>query len=147
LASILGDDTGSRLFWALVDVGLADSAVAFTQEFQDCGLFSIYTSCAPEHHQPNWETLSAILADGSKSPITEREMELAKNKICSGIILGSERPSNRLFSIGSAWVNREQYESVSENAENYRRVTRDAVQGAFEKFSQRSTVTVSVKPE
>jgi predicted Zn-dependent peptidase len=147
LATILGDDSGSRLFWALVDNGLADAAVVFTQEFEDCGLFSIYTSCSPEQHESNWEIIQSLLSDSAKSPITEREIELAKNKICAGLILNAERPSNRLFSVGGAWLNRERYETVAEVTERYRRVTRDAIQSAFENLSKRSTVTVTVGPE
>lgn len=147
LASILGDDSGSRLFWALVDNGLAESAVVFTQEFDDCGLFSIYTTCAPEQHESNWEVIQNILASGAEKPVTDREIELAKNKICSGLILSSERPSNRLFSVGGAWLKRERYETVAEVAANYQRVTRDQLQEAFEKLKSRSTVTVTVHPE
>ena len=147
LASILGDDSGSRLFWALVDNGLAESAVVFTQEFDDCGLFSIYTTCSPEQHDSNWDTIQAILASGTEKPITEREIELAKNKICSGLILSSERPSNRLFSVGGAWLKRERYETVAEVAANYQRVTQPQLQEAFEKLKSRSAVTVTVRPE
>jgi predicted Zn-dependent peptidase len=147
LASILGDDSGSRLFWALVDNGLAESAVLFTQEFDDCGLFSIYTTCSPEQHESNWETIQSILSSGTEKPITEREIELAKNKICSGLILSSERPSNRMFSVGGAWVKRERYETVAEVAANYQRVTQPQLQEAFEKLKSRSTVTVTVRPE
>lgn len=147
LASILGDDSGSRLFWALVDNGLAESAVVFTQEFDDCGLFSIYTTCAPEQHESNWEIIQNILASGVEKPVTDREIELAKNKICSGLILSSERPSNRLFSVGGAWLKRERYETVAEVAANYQRVTRDQLQEAFERLKSRSTVTVTVHPE
>ncbi|XZE18530.1 M16 family metallopeptidase [Pirellulaceae bacterium SH449] len=147
LASILGDDSGSRLFWELVDNGLAESAVVFTQEFDDCGLFSIFTTCAPEQHESNWETIQSILASGVKQPITDREIELAKNKICSGLILSSERPSNRLFSVGGAWLKREQYETVAEVAAHYKRVTKTQLQEAFEQLADRTTVTVTVHPE
>ena len=147
LASILGDDSGSRLFWALVDNGLAESAVLFTQEFDDCGLFSIFTTCSPEQHESNWDTIQRVLASGTDEPITEREIELAKNKICSGLILSSERPSNRLFSVGGAWLKRESYETVAEVAANYQRVTQLQLQEAFEKLKSRTTVTVTVRPE
>jgi predicted Zn-dependent peptidase len=147
LGTILGDDSGSRLYWELVDNGLAESAVVFTQEFEDCGLFCTYLACAPEQQEANWEVLQGILADGARSPITEREVELAKNKICSGMILGSERPSNRLFTIGNSWLSRETYEAIRDATEHYKRVTRDELQFAFESLSKRTNVTVSVSSE
>jgi predicted Zn-dependent peptidase len=147
LGSILGDDTGSRLFWELVDTGLADTAVTYTQEFQDCGLFGIYLACAPDQSEENWSILQSILDDSSNSPISEKELELAKNKICAGMILASERPSNRLFSVGNAWTIRRKYEPVLEATENYRRVRLEQVQAAFEALKHRPRVRVSVGPE
>jgi predicted Zn-dependent peptidase len=147
MSSILGDDSGSRLFWELVDTGMAESAATFTQEFEDCGLFCTFLACAPEQHDQNWSAIERILAEGASNPITERELELAKNKICSAMILGSERPSNRLFSIGNAWTVRRKYESIQGATEYYKRVDLASVQKAFESLGERIKVTVSVGPE
>jgi predicted Zn-dependent peptidase len=147
LASILGDDSGSRMFWELTDKGLADLAVAFTNEFEDCGLFGLYLACSPEQQAENWERIEDILASGRSHAITEKELELAKNKIRAGMILASERPSNRLFSVGNAWLSRRQYETVREATLNYERVTLEAVQQAYEQLENRVQVRVSVGPE
>lgn len=147
LSSILGDDTGSRLFWELVDNGLAESAVAFTQEFEECGLFCTYMACTPEARRANWQRLEEVLRSGKSKPIQDREIELAKNKICSGMILSSERPGNRLFTIGNAWLNREKYETVAQATQNYQRVTKDELQSTFERLADRKNITVSVVPE
>ena len=147
LGTIIGDESGSRLFWELVDTGMAETAATFTQEFQECGLFCTFLACAPEQHDENWEIVQEILRQGQVVPITELELELAKNKICSGMILGSERPSNRLFSIGNAWTIRRTYETIQDASEHYRRVTLEEVQRAFEALANRTNVTVSVGPE
>jgi predicted Zn-dependent peptidase len=147
LSSILGDDTGSRLFWELVDNGLAESAVAFTQEFEECGLFCTYMACTPDARRANWQRLEDILRNGKSKPIQDREIELAKNKICSGMILSSERPGNRLFTIGNAWLNREKYETVAQATQNYQRVTKDELQATFERLADRKNITVSIVPE
>lgn len=147
LASILGDDSGSRLFWELVDTGLAESAAVFTQEFEECGLICTFLACAPEQQEENWEAIRNTLASGKQNPITEREMELAKNKICAGMILGSERPSNRLFSVGNAWTFRRKYETIQAATKHYQAVRSEDVQEEFEKLSDRKQVTVSVGPE
>ena len=147
LGTILGDDSGSRLFWELVDTGMAETAATFTQEFQECGLFCTFLTCAPEQHDENWRIIQEILTQGKAVPITALELELAKNKICSGMILGSERPSNRLFSIGNAWTIRRKYETIQAASEHYREVTLESVQSAFEALADRTSVTVSVGPE
>jgi predicted Zn-dependent peptidase len=147
LASILGDDTGSRLFWELVDKGLADMAVTYTSEFEDCGIFGIYLACAPDQQDNNWSIIESVLSASQPQPITERELELAQNKICAGMILASERPSNRLFSVGNGWTIRRKYENVRQATDNYRGVTLDQVQSAFSDLANRRRVRVTVGPE
>jgi len=147
LATILGDDSGSRLFWELVDKGLADAAVCYTYEFQDCGVFGLYLSGDPEQQQDNWDLIQSIVNDSASAPVSERELELAKNKICAGILLAAERPSNRLFSIGGSWLSRHQYETAAQVSQHYRSVSLDDVQKAFVSLVDRTTVHVSVGPE
>ena len=147
LATILGDDSGSRLFWELVDKGLADAAVCYTYEFQDCGVFGLYLAGDPDQQQENWDLIQSIVEDSHGKPISERELELAKNKICAGILLASERPSNRLFSVGGTWLSRHQYETAAQVSQHYRSVSLDDVQRAFEDLKGRTAVRVSVGPE
>jgi predicted Zn-dependent peptidase len=147
LATILGDDSGSRLFWDLVDKGLADSAVCYTYEFQDCGVFGLYLAGAPEQQQENWELIQSIVSQSHSHPITERELELAKNKISAGILLAAERPSNRLFSVGGSWLSSQRYETAAEVSEHYRGVSLEEVQKAFERLKNRTAVRVSVGPD
>ena len=147
LATILGDDSGSRLFWELVDKGLADAAVCYTYEFQDCGVFGLYLAGDPEQQQDNWELIQSIVSQSDSHPITERELELAQNKIAAGILLSAERPSNRLFSVGGAWVSRHRYEPAAEVSEHYRSVSLEEVQKAFEGLKSRTAVRVSVGPD
>src|SRR5579884_2287241 len=47
LATILGDDTGSRLFWALHETGLAESATSNVMVFEGAGLFLTHLSTEP----------------------------------------------------------------------------------------------------
>ena len=55
LAVVVGDDSGSRLYWALIDPGLADSADASFHEYQDTGTFCTAFSCRPESTRSNLE--------------------------------------------------------------------------------------------
>ncbi|HMP04629.1 MAG TPA: pitrilysin family protein, partial [Gemmatales bacterium] len=48
LAHAVGDDTGSRLYWALVDPGLAESADLSFHEYDGAGAFFCYLSCDAE---------------------------------------------------------------------------------------------------
>ena len=52
LTTIIGDDSGSRLFWELVDTGKAESASIGTQEYQGAGVFFNLGSVACQNSRP-----------------------------------------------------------------------------------------------
>ena len=47
LADILGDSEGSRLYWALIDPGLAEDADLNYQPQDGSGVFSVFATCEP----------------------------------------------------------------------------------------------------
>jgi predicted Zn-dependent peptidase len=146
LGTIVGDDTGSRLFWELVDTGLAETAAWGPHEFQRAGVFMTYLSCAPEETADNLARIREILADVQADGVTAGELELAKNKTCAHIVLQAERPTNRLFAVGNAWLQRRQYKTVREAVESYRRVTLADIRAVVEKYPLTRQATVAVGP-
>ncbi len=48
LATVLGDDSGSRLYWELVDPGLAEHCSLHHHEYLNAGMFLTYMSCDPD---------------------------------------------------------------------------------------------------
>lgn len=145
LATVLGDDSGSRTFWKLVDTGRAESAGMFAQEFDDCGLLGLYLTCSPEDTADNWQLLLSIISNQVEL-IRPRELEVAKNKICSSMILSAERPGNRLFTIGNAMTLRGVYEPLEQSIENYKRVNIDAVQEAWANYLKQPSVRATIGP-
>ncbi|MCY2976533.1 MAG: pitrilysin family protein [Planctomycetota bacterium] len=147
LATVLGDDSGSRAFWALVDPGLAESAGMFAHEYDECGILGLFLTCTPEDTQANWDALVSIVREETGKKITERELTVAKNKICSSLVLSSERPGNRLFTVGNAMTMRGVYETVDQSIANYRRVTLDAVHDAWVDYVNQGGARVTIGPE
>lgn len=146
LATILGDDSGSRLYWELVDPGLAEFAGVGTYEFQGTGIFMSYLCSDPERAAENLERLRRVQEDVEQNGITEDELELAKAKICSQLVRQSERPSNRLFSVGNGWLQRHQYQTVQERLAAYQKVTVGSVHAILEKHSLTQNTTVTIGP-
>lgn len=146
MAAVLGDDSGSRLFWELVDTGDAEAAAVFTHEYQECGLIGVYLACAPEQTADNWIRFHHVVRDALTNKMTDQERTQAINKICSGIALSAERPGNRLFTVGNAWTLRGQYETVAEVVAQYQAVTLTSMQKALEAWLAQPPVTVSVGP-
>jgi predicted Zn-dependent peptidase len=146
LATILGDDSGSRLFWELIDTGLAEYAAISTQEFQGAGVFYIGLSCQPDEAQNNLQRLADLIAAAESDGITAEELAQAKNKVCASIVLQAERPTNRLFSVGNGWLQRRQYKTVREAVDTYRSVTLDDLHRVLKKYPLSRSTTVAIGP-
>jgi len=146
LATILGDDSGSRMFWELIDTGLAECAAMGSYEYQGTGLFMTYLSCSPEDTEENLGLVNQIFQRAEAEGITEAELKQAKSKILSQIVLQSERPANRLFSVGNNWLQRRQYRTVRENMDMYERVTCQDVRAVLERFRLSDNTTVAIGP-
>jgi len=146
LTTIIGDDTGSRLFWELVDTGQAETASIGVQEYQGAGVFLTWLSCLPELAEENLARVREIVCEAEASGVTEEELVQAQNKVCAHLVLQAERPTNRLFSVGNAWLQRRQYKTVREAVETYRAVTLEDIRRVLKKYPLSKTATVAVGP-
>jgi len=146
LATIIGDDSGSRLFWELIDTGLAEYAAISTQEYQGAGVFFIGMSCQPDEAQNNLQRIADLVAAAEADGITEVELSQAKNKVCASIVLQAERPTNRMFSVGNGWLQRRQYKTVREAVDAYRNVTQGDVHRVLSQYPLSRTATVAIGP-
>ena len=64
LATVLGDDSGSRLYWELLDPGLAEHVSLSHSEHQGAGMMMTYMSCEPEQTADNLATHCRSLPQG-----------------------------------------------------------------------------------
>lgn len=146
LATVLGDHTGSRLYWELIDPGFADGAELSYQEFNGAGAFYTFLSCDPEEAQSNLERIAAafrrVLAEG----VTEEELTQAQNKVQARVVLRSERPMGRLMSLGYHWAYRREYVPVERDLELYARVTTTDLARVLERWPLLPITIVSVGP-
>jgi predicted Zn-dependent peptidase len=146
LSTILGDHTGSRLYWNLVDPGFADGAEMGYQDYNQAGVFFTFVSCEPEEAQANLgrvaETYRQVMAHG----ITEAELNQAKNKVLARSVLRSERPMGRLTSLGFQWTYRREYLSVEDELNAYSKVTPDDISRVIDQYPLLPQTIVSVGP-
>jgi predicted Zn-dependent peptidase len=146
LTTIFGDDVGSRLFWELIDPGLAEYAAMVSYEFQGTGIMMTCVACSPESMAGNLQVVLDLERDIERDGVTESELEQAKNKIASHIVLQSERSASRLFAVGNNWIQRGGYRSVQEVVQAYRAVTRDSIRAVVEKYPLTENTTVVIGP-
>jgi predicted Zn-dependent peptidase len=115
LAIVLGDDSGSRLYWELVDSGAAEHASVHHHDFLDAGLFGTQLSCDAEDAEPLMEQILDIYRTAATGGISRDEWERARNKLSSRVVLAGERPRRRLFAVGLEWAHERVYRSVADD--------------------------------
>ncbi len=146
LATVLGDHTGSRLYWALIDPGHADAADLAYQDFNGAGAFYTFLSCDPDEAQENLERLADVVREARAEGLTADELNQAKNKVLSRVVLRSERPMGRLMPLGFHWTYRHEYLPVESELEAYNKVTLDDLKRLLDRWPLWPMTIVSVGP-
>ena len=147
MATIMGDDSGSRMFWEFIDPGIAEYAGMGVYEYQGAGVMMSVLCCEPALAAENLERLDQLQRKLQQEGVSEHELELAKRKITAHVILQSERPENRLFAIGTNWLQRGEYRTVREIADAYQAVTMADVEAVLAKYPLTESYTLAVGPQ
>jgi len=147
LTVIVGDDTGSRLFWELVDPGHAEAADLGFQEFDGSGAYLCYFSCNPEDTAANTARVQAIFDDVNRNGVTEAELSQARNKVASRIVLRSERPMGRLGSLGHNWQYCCEYRPVAADLEAVAAITTADIRALLDRYPLAMQTTSTVGPQ
>ncbi len=66
-AEAVGGAEGSRLYWALIEPGLADTAQLYHSEEDGAGAYYLYLSCDPERTQEVLDITRRVLAEASRA--------------------------------------------------------------------------------
>ena len=149
LATIVGDDSGSRMYWELTDPGLAESASLGHYEYLGVGMFYTWLACEPDLVEENLTRLDAIFRQAENDGVSADELRQAKNKVKARVVLSSERPQSRLFNVGGNWLQRREYHAVADDLAALDAVTAEDIQGVLRKFpmSRYSTITVGPRKD
>ncbi|TWT50335.1 Insulinase (Peptidase family M16) [Rubripirellula amarantea] len=142
LASIVGDEGGSRLFWDLIDTGKAEVATVWPQEFMDTGAWFAYLACNPEDVDSNRKLMQDVFTRTASDGVTQEELTQAINKATAGLIMQSERPSNRLFGLGSRWLTRNEYYSIDDQLDRLRSITVESVNESAKRYLTETAIEV-----
>ncbi len=126
LADAIGDEEGSRLYWALIEPGLADEADFSFSPADHAGSFIGYASCDPQRAVEVEARLTAAI-DGVTSSIDPDEIVRVKNKLATSATLQGENPRGRMHLLGSQWTYLGRYAPLEEELARLMAVTSDDV--------------------
>ena len=122
LALAVGDDSGSRLYWALVDPGLAESAdMQLPRVRGDRGVLDDGQLRPGASAAKTWTSSAGCWREVQRDGITEEELHQAKSKIGSRVVRGSERPMGRDAGHRRTWTYLGKYRSVGRGTGGVRR--------------------------
>jgi predicted Zn-dependent peptidase len=132
LSMILGDSVGSKLYWALVNNGIAESASFDIDERDGTGIMHAYTSTAPER----LAEVRGILLKVLENPMdfSEADLERAKTKLLSRIVLSGELPMGRMMALGTEWLMRKKIHSLRELMDRVKKVDRVQIETALKRY-------------
>lgn len=98
LNNIFGNGASSILFQKVrEELGLCYSIVSYLQPFQGIGTLNIYAGLNKNYGEKALEVIDKELSLFAKNGITDRQLEINKEKIKANYILGLESTSSRMF--------------------------------------------------
>jgi len=145
-ATIVGDTTGSRLFYALIEPAIADEAVTAYEPFDNAGVFFTLVAAAPDKAAKAIEITQQQFHQLQDEGPTEAELLAAKNKIASSATIKCELPMGRLTAVGFDWLHRKEYIPLADQIEKIFAVTRDEVVQTIHKYDLASTTVLALGP-
>jgi predicted Zn-dependent peptidase len=146
LGVIVGDDVGSRFFWELVDKALAEAASLQFGAMDGTGVFQSYIRCSSEKVTKVLDTIKGIFSSLSKDGISKEELQKAKNKTLSALVIKNELPMGRLLDLGFNWTYLEQYRTIEDDINSIKAVTIDDVHSLIEQFDLGEFTQLSIGP-
>jgi len=146
LSVIIGDQTGSRFFWALVDTAIAEVASSQLDAMDGVGVLYSYLRCDPNRSDEVMYIVNDVFRAVKDEGISEDELRTSKNKVLSAITIKSEQPKGRLGSLGLNWVYTGEYRSVADDVAAIKAVTLADIQELIAEYNPGEYTALSMGP-
>ncbi|MGF1633829.1 MAG: M16 family metallopeptidase [Phycisphaerae bacterium] len=134
LADVVGDSDGSRFYWSLVETAIAEDADFGFYPHDGIGSFYISLLTDPKRTRQALDLARAEVLK-VRQDLTDDEVERAKNKLTSGLVLGGESPMSRMRALGSGFLYNGEYRSVDDDLRTVEAITPKTVRDLLEKYS------------
>lgn len=129
LGTIIGGGTSSRLWQKIREErGLAYAIGAGGNTFTDVGMFTIYAGTSPAQVDQVLDLAVAEIRRIVREPVSETELQLAKEQAISSVLLSLESSSSRVGALARQEIIHGRRISTGEIIASVERVTREDVQ-------------------
>ena len=145
LSDVIGDSEGSRLYWALVDNAIAEDADFGFYPHDGCGSFYLSLVADPDKSQ---QALDIALKElrRVKHDLNDAEVERARNKIASALVLSGESPLGRMRAMGNQWIYTGDYRSLDDDMKTLLAVTPASLKQLLDEYTFDPMTIVTLGP-
>ncbi|MGA1197672.1 MAG: M16 family metallopeptidase, partial [Candidatus Latescibacterota bacterium] len=133
LASYLGASSNSKLFWSVIQQGLADEASSDYIGFSDTGLFYLYTSVDPKNASQVIDIIKKEMADLKKG-IDQEALQRTKTKFATSLACSGENGLSRFSQIVGSLSTQTPLKSLVEEQAEIAAVTPKHIAEYLEKY-------------
>jgi len=146
LSDVVGDSDGSRFYWALVDNAIAEDADFGFYPHDGSGSFYIALVTEPDRADKALDIAMKEL-QRVKTDLNSDEVERAKNKIASSLVLQGEVPLGRMRSIGGHWIYNKEYRSLEQDMATLTAITPASLKQLLHDFPFDPMTIVTLGPK
>jgi predicted Zn-dependent peptidase len=145
LAHILGHHEGSRLYWALVEPGLAEEAQCQFDGRDGCGEFILWHACNPGD-AAHCESIVLETLDELIGSLAESDLERVRSLAATAATVAGELLAGRMQRLGQIMTSTGEYRSLDEDLKRILDVTLDDLVELVEAFPIKPMVTGTLGP-
>ena len=145
LAHLVGHYEGSRLYWALVDPGLAEEAQCHFDPRDRAGEFLIWCSCAPQ----DAEACHQIVLDELENAVDhlqEDDLLRIRSLAATNLTRAGELAADRMQRLGRILTSTGEYRPLEEELQRIQSVTLDDLRETAEAFPFTPRITGHLAP-
>jgi predicted Zn-dependent peptidase len=145
LNSILGGGMSSRLFQSVrEEAALAYSIYSELSPYRDTGVLSVYAGTSIEKTREMIRLIVEEFRLFKEEPVTEEELDRAKNQSRGNIVLGLESSSARMSNLARQQMYYGRFATVDEIVADVERVTAADIQRVASELLQSSRISVTL---
>ena len=123
LGTILGDSTGSRLYWEVQEAGLAESVGGDYMAMDGTGMLIVFANLQPAKTPRAVAAIRESVQRLQTGTIGEDELRRAKVKLLSRLVMDGESTNSRMLNLLGSWVSLGKLETLDEEAAQIDAVT------------------------